>query len=75
MEIYLITFLVLNALSRPRSITQGLYGALANDGIAFFVVRPLFCSQYVPCPLTAWSLKPDDRSLFVSRGTEVQVSD
>ncbi|KLO12050.1 hypothetical protein SCHPADRAFT_439949 [Schizopora paradoxa] len=38
MELYLITFLILNALSRPRSITQGLFGLLANDGIAFFVI-------------------------------------
>lgn len=38
-ELYLVTFLVFNALARPRTITQGLFGMLVNDGLLFFVVR------------------------------------
>lgn len=38
MELYLIAFLVLNVLSRPRTVSEGILGMLVNDGLVFFLI-------------------------------------
>jgi len=38
MELYIISFFVFNALSRPRTVSQGLFGMLVNDGLFFFLI-------------------------------------
>lgn len=42
MDVYALFFLTMNALSRPRSLSQGILNILLRDGLQFLMVSSSF---------------------------------